>query len=108
MTWFSGESEHQSGQFQVGVHEEANGKAGTVTAAEILRCSSLQSGRLLLTARYSSLVMSTHTRNKQSVYAGPRSFERLQIDIERNSTRILWKERYSKNYVLELITSHSI
>jgi len=30
MTWFSGKNEHQSRQFQVGVREEANGKAGTV------------------------------------------------------------------------------
>jgi hypothetical protein len=35
MTWFSGENEHQSGQFQFGVREEANSKAGRLTAAEI-------------------------------------------------------------------------
>jgi hypothetical protein len=29
MTWFSGKNEHRHGQFQVGVREEAKGKAGT-------------------------------------------------------------------------------
>ena len=106
MTWFSGKNDHQCGRFQFGVREEANGKTGQLTAAEILRCCSLQSGRPLFTACTSPPVLPAHTHNKQSVNAGPLNFERLQIDIECKTTRILWMERYSRHYVLVLIISH--
>ena len=106
MSWFSGKTHHQYGQFQFGVPEKVNEKAGQLTATEILRCCSLQSGRLLFTACTSSPVLSAHTRIKQSVYAGPLNFERLQIDRECTTTRILWMERYSKHYVLVIIISH--
>ena len=87
-------------RYQFGVREEANGKTGQLRAAEMLRWCSSQSGRPLVSARTSSPVTPAHTRNKQSPYAGPLNFERLQIDIECKTTRLLCMGRYSKHYVL--------